>query len=172
MIPSSVLLLLLLGSWHRLVIVAGYHHLFTWFRYLTLWPIFRSCVGNCSFLLYTLSCSGPSPCCFLATLDIGSCVWAVCDCRISIGDCNWLDSGVFCRSSSFYIGLLLLPGLYRIGFSLFVHAFLLSHFIADNGENLLCGLCCNLSSAWWRFQLSNKVHYWIYGLQPTILWKY
>ena len=63
--------------------------------YMTLWSMWKSCVGKCSFLLHTLSCSEPSPCCILAALGIGSWVLAVHDCRICIGDCNLCDSGVF-----------------------------------------------------------------------------
>ena len=94
-VPSSVFILYFLGSWQRLLTLAGYHLLFLVFRYMTLWPIWKSCVGKCSFLLFTLNCSDPSPCCILAALDIGSWVLTARDCRICIGDCNLCNNGVF-----------------------------------------------------------------------------
>ena len=82
------------GSWHNLVMVAGYHLLSLGSWYMTTWFKCRSCDGTCSFLDLFLNCSQSSPFCFLATLDIDKLDLADLLARICMGNCKLLDKGV------------------------------------------------------------------------------
>ena len=75
--------------------------------YMTLWSKHRSCVGRCWFLWFTLISSLCRPICHFAAFDIGKVDLVALIERICIGDCKWLDKGVFlyvirhlCRSCS------------------------------------------------------------------------